>query len=405
MEQHSNAGICVTPFQFACLSTLFLTLIFMAVAAACVCAETDPKNGHPEWHERGLLVLTNACRMDPPKFRDTYIGSYNILLPANYPPAPPIYWNYDLNVCARNHSVDMANNCGMSHNSCDGTKWDTRIKKCYNFKSPKIGENVATGYEMPQTTLKQWITDGNPPPADKTTDGHRKNIMSKDFKEMGAGYAYGPKQYRHFWTQDLGGGAPTVTNNIVIGSHFFFAKGTTSFMVVYYDASGQAPASARLVLENTPHDLTLHLGTQAKGAYRIDFAEGSACRHYYYEFIDDSQKKWRYPEAGYLVTYGEGQCDKHYAIATLYRSAGDIERKAPFRIASSNLVLLNDREGAVREFIIVRINGQTLRRVLPETGGSAISVPLKSLASGGVYTIAARYDDGTIKKMRLMIAE
>ena len=51
----------------------------------------DQSNGYPNQQERELHLATNVVRTAPQEFRDTYIGSYNILLPQNYPPVNPIY--------------------------------------------------------------------------------------------------------------------------------------------------------------------------------------------------------------------------------------------------------------------------------------------------------------------------
>ena len=49
--------------------------------------------GYPSWGERAVLTLTNACRFSPQEYRDEYVGSYNILLPQNFPGSGPVYWS------------------------------------------------------------------------------------------------------------------------------------------------------------------------------------------------------------------------------------------------------------------------------------------------------------------------
>jgi hypothetical protein len=408
MEYFSGTGMCRAKqrLEFGAHARICSLMLLMVV---CAQAEPDPTNGHPNWQERGILVLTNACRMDPPGFRDAYIGSYDILLPASYPPTTPIYWYYPFNVCARNHSLDMANNCGMSHNSCDGTLWDSRVKACYDYKSPKIGENIATGQSAPLGTMKQWILDkpqGKPVPADKTTDGHRGNIMDGNFKEMGAGYAYGPKLYRHFWTQDLGGATPEAAGNIVSGSHFFFEQDKTSFLAVYYDASGAAPASATLILDGVAHAIPHHLGTEAKGVYRLDLTEGSACRYYHFEFADGSQKKWRYPETGNLATYGEGACEEYYTTGStsrIMRNAGS-RRYVPAGNSSELALIITQRVPS--EVVIMAGNGRLLQRFFIENrhNRKTIRIPLKAPLSSGVYPAVLKFRDSSHEKIRLMIS-
>jgi hypothetical protein len=117
----------------------------------------DRVDSFPGFNERQLLVLTNACRMAPAQYRDLYIGNYQVLLPGNYPAVQPLFWNLALNKSSHAHSVDMADNCGLQHPSCDGTAWNTRIQSFYNNKNGTLGENIATGNQTALATAKQWI--------------------------------------------------------------------------------------------------------------------------------------------------------------------------------------------------------------------------------------------------------
>ena len=135
----------------------------------------------PSAFEREVHVMTNAVRMDPTGFRDTYITGTNILLPANYPAVPPLWYNHDLSRAARFHSVDMALNCGMQHQSCNGDSFSIRLRSFYKTSS-RIGENIATGRTTGLQTVVQWLRDDirqgttYVPAVDKDAngrDGHR----------------------------------------------------------------------------------------------------------------------------------------------------------------------------------------------------------------------------------------
>jgi hypothetical protein len=277
----------------------------------------DPLDAYPtlpSWHERAIHVLTNACRMDPTGYRDTYVGNYNILLPQNYPPVDPLYWFIDLNRVARDHAEDIANDCGLQHSSCDGTSFQDRVYSYYT-KSYSIAENIATGRSSPVQTMVQWIMDGDPPAGDKTGrngDGHRANIMNGRYIEIGVGYAYGSVRWNHFWVQDFGGGDSDYDyHKVPAGSHFF-ESGNIIFMAGYHDTLGNPPSKASVIIDGSEHALSLHLGSQAKGSYSVIQPEGSSCREYYFIFTDASARDFRYPEGGMLATYGEGSCTKHY---------------------------------------------------------------------------------------------
>lgn len=296
--------------------TIILILTFLAINAQQRgngdCPAEYPS--HPNWRERSVLVMTNLCRSDPTAFRDEYIGDYDILRPQNYPAVKPVYRDLDLNRVARTHSVDMAENCGMQHNSCDNTRWSDRIKEYYT-DSYTLAENISTGETTPLGAVVQWVFDGDSIPAADNSDydGHRANIMSSSYQEMGVGYAYGSNEWYHFWTQDFGGGQSEFGYHpIVAGTHLFLSNNKTDFIANYYDSTGSAPQTAQVIIEGESHVLTLLMGGVDNGAYAVSVAEADSCRNYYFQFVDANGTDWRYPAYGVLCTYREGGCDRNY---------------------------------------------------------------------------------------------
>jgi hypothetical protein len=292
------------------------TLIFLAFSSIFPQSRGngDRFDSFPNLLERQLLVLTNACRMAPVEYRDLYIGAYQVLLPANYPAVKPLYWSLGLNRSAHAHATDMANNCGLQHNSCNGTVWSTRIRSYYT-KSQTIAENIATGNTTALATVKQWVLEVDPSrdpvPADlSSSDGHRKNIMDSSYRELGTGYARGQKQYTYFWVHDFGGGSPDFTSPLVAGSHFFIETGKTTFFVNYSDLA-TAPSGVSCVIENQPYSMTRALGTSTRSTWTLVQERGTACRAYYF-VCTRSVATFRYPEYGVLVTSGEGGCAADY---------------------------------------------------------------------------------------------
>ena len=53
------------------------------------------------------------------------------------------------------------------------------------------GENIAAGYPTPAEVVAGWMA----------SDGHRANILSEDFTQMGLGYAPAEDGYGHYWAQ------------------------------------------------------------------------------------------------------------------------------------------------------------------------------------------------------------
>ena len=101
----------------------FVSLFVAVVAAIPSPAVSEgygvPVGEYPNWQERVLLTMTNACRMAPQQFRETYMASYpDILQYTDYPPVAPVYWNLELNRSARFHANDMASTPCFQHDSC-----------------------------------------------------------------------------------------------------------------------------------------------------------------------------------------------------------------------------------------------------------------------------------------------
>ena len=291
-------------------------LVFSFSATPLFAGYGDQINGYPNQQERELHLATNVVRTAPQEFRDTYIGSYDILLPENYPPVNPMYLNYALNQAGRVHAEDMAANCGLSHNSCDGTVWSTRIRSYYTDSS-WIAENIATGYSRAFSTVIQFLRDdvsGTPAADYSGSDGHRRNIMNGGYGDFGPGYAYSPtRQWYHFWVQDFGGGSPPYYA-IAAGSHLYLTAQVISFMAVFYDPDGEAPQSAQVVINGVARNMNLHLGNPSRGSYLLNLPDDNDCRDYHFQFVDADGISWRFPEATELSNNPGQQC---YTPATL----------------------------------------------------------------------------------------
>jgi hypothetical protein len=315
-------------------STVFFRAARVLIAPALLCASSYPAmaqtcadhgipvNGFPSWQERATLVLTNACRIAPTNFRDTYLPSApTILQPSAYPAVAPLQWVLGLNQSSRVQSIDLAttSGCGFQHNSCDGTLWNTRIAVYYPSYS-SLGENIAAGYSDPLTTVNGWLLDtvnGVPSADGAPTDGHRRNIMSAGFTQLGCGFATGPNPYTRYWTEDFGRPqvAAAICSPIAAGSHLF-QTGVVSFLATYYDALNTAPQSASIVINGVSSPMALHLGTPARGTYRLTSPLTSSCRSYHFDFRDASGGAVRYPARGELRTFGEGGCTEDYTPPT-----------------------------------------------------------------------------------------
>ncbi len=103
-------------------------------------------------------------------------------------------WDDLLFVAARAHSDDMATYDYFSHTSLDGRTPAERITAA-GYAWNACGENIAAGYATPEAAMQAWMN----------SSGHRANILSTTFCDLGVGYAYVPESsYQHYWTQDFG---------------------------------------------------------------------------------------------------------------------------------------------------------------------------------------------------------
>ena len=93
---------------------------------------------------------------------------------------PPLKQNDLLDASAQTHSGDMAARDFFAHCDLDtGTlPWDRMTAAGYAWNS--AGENIAAGYGSPSAVMAGWMA----------SSGHRANILSTSYREIGVGYEY-----------------------------------------------------------------------------------------------------------------------------------------------------------------------------------------------------------------------
>ena len=111
-------------------------------------------------------------------------------------PVAPLVWNDLLENAALAHARDMGEHNYFSHTSRNGkNSSDRAIAAGYNYNGYKtftVGENIAFGQQSIAEVMAGWFK----------SEGHCKNLMSADFKEVGVA------QYNTYWVQDFGGRIP-----------------------------------------------------------------------------------------------------------------------------------------------------------------------------------------------------
>jgi len=102
------------------------------------------------------------------------------------PPVAALVWNTKLETAATKHSQEMEKTNVFSHKGQNGSNAGQRISaEGYTWRT--WGENIANGSLDEKSVMEGWIS----------SEGHCKNIMNANFKEMGVGKS------GKFWTQVL----------------------------------------------------------------------------------------------------------------------------------------------------------------------------------------------------------
>ena len=107
---------------------------------------------------------------------------------------PPFLWDEELAKVSANHSRDMAEHNFASHKGSDGKTPSDRMDDA-RIDWQMNAENIDYGYTDPFSAAEGWYT---------SETGHRDNLLSKQFTNLGVGIAYNADaKYRYYGTQDF----------------------------------------------------------------------------------------------------------------------------------------------------------------------------------------------------------
>ncbi|MDX2215545.1 MAG: CAP domain-containing protein [Oculatellaceae cyanobacterium bins.114] len=110
----------------------------------------------------------------------------------------PLAINTQLSNAAQNYSRQLALGDFLDHNAPDGSTIESRIRTA-GYQPQWWAENIAAGYTTPDQVVQAWID----------SEGHRRNILSPELKEIGVGYFNlspdtGTQTWQYYWTQSFG---------------------------------------------------------------------------------------------------------------------------------------------------------------------------------------------------------
>lgn len=269
-----------------------LTLLLVGASPALAGYGDLDQDGDPTWAARDLHLWTNAARVDPEAFEADYNAggcSFDDFSGDEQTPKAPLYLDYDLNEAAEYHSADMEESGNFSHSSSDGTSFGERLARFYD-ESGYVGENIAYGYgDGYRTVFTGWMC---------STDGHRANIMSGDYNELGTGVSGA------YYTQDFAAGTAESEGAVAMAIHT--PQSPTDEVSVYADwQDAEAPARLELILDGQPRALALAWGAEEQGIYGdvVALTADGSCHQYFVEWETEDGATGRFPEEG-SYTFG-----------------------------------------------------------------------------------------------------
>lgn len=104
----------------------------------------------------------------------------------------PLVQSPALTKAAQIHSDDMARTGRMSHTGSDGSSPFQRMEQA-GYRYGYAGENVAAGQADVSAVMQAWMN----------SSGHRSNILSRNYKDLGVAVAYG-RNGQPYWTATFG---------------------------------------------------------------------------------------------------------------------------------------------------------------------------------------------------------
>lgn len=130
-----------------------------------------------------LLEMLNTARSQPRQCGAQSFGA-----------APPLGWNDTLASAAETHSRAMANGNYFDHKDREGRTPGDRAELA-GYVGQQTGENIAAGQDTARKVVDGWVA----------SPGHCANLMSPQFRELGAAYATDPKSDAGiYWTAMFG---------------------------------------------------------------------------------------------------------------------------------------------------------------------------------------------------------
>lgn len=106
----------------------------------------------------------------------------------------PLTLSSELTAAAQSYSQVLAETGCFAHTCGPVPNFTDRIGQAGYVDLTAAAENIGAGYPTPESVVDGWMNSA----------GHRANLLSPSYSEIGIGVATGGGQYGIFWTQDFG---------------------------------------------------------------------------------------------------------------------------------------------------------------------------------------------------------
>ncbi|MCA1645582.1 MAG: CAP domain-containing protein [Chloroflexi bacterium] len=104
----------------------------------------------------------------------------------------------ELNAAAQGYSHVLATTACFEHTCGPVPNFADRIGQAGYRGWTAVAENIAAGYPTPDAVVAVWMSSA----------GHRDNILSPSYTEIGIGLVSGIGQFGTYWTQEFGSRPP-----------------------------------------------------------------------------------------------------------------------------------------------------------------------------------------------------
>jgi uncharacterized protein YkwD len=107
----------------------------------------------------------------------------------------PLALSDELDEAAQEYSQVLATSGCFDHTCGPVPSFADRDNQAGYTGWSAIGENIAAGYATPEDVVSGWMA----------SPGHRANMLSPNFSELGVGMASGADSFGTYWTEEFGG--------------------------------------------------------------------------------------------------------------------------------------------------------------------------------------------------------